>query len=235
MINPVELLRLNHYELERITPELITRAQAQLLAQAGAEGVDFKGQRLSAEEVAALAQTIQEPEALAFYYRLSQYPQLSGWLAGESQAVPEAAALRDSGFRKRLAPLLAPVFSQQVQQALASGKGEALQALGQQLAISGDADFHSRVFQDAAELLARKQDDLQRLAQTLGSHPAEEALQPLRGLRLLREAYPTGVLNALPVFFRPAREALALEMSHIARAIQGTDSALALGVARYVW
>ena len=233
MINPLELLRLNYHELERITPELIERAQAQLLEEAGGEGIDFKGQRLSAAEVAALAQGLQAPAELAFYYRLSQYPQLSSWLAGDSGAVPEPAALRDSSFRERLAPLLAPAFAQQVQQALAEGKGEGLQTLGQQLASSGDADFQSWVFQDAADLLTSKREDLQILAQTLGDHPTEEALQPLRGLRLLREACPAGVLNALPDFFQPARETLALEMSHIAVAILDSDSALALGVARY--
>ncbi|MCB0569024.1 MAG: hypothetical protein KDC66_04640 [Phaeodactylibacter sp.] len=232
MINPVVLLQLNYYELERITPETITQAAARLFEAAGPEGAMYQGRAVGQEEARAAIALLQEPGQLAFYFELCKYPGLSRFLEGGAAEAIEKEALQAEILADRVAPIAEPLYNQQFEAALDGGKTGALEALGQVLS-GGGAGFQKIVFQGAASLIERKAGELKSLAEGLEGPNAETLAQPLRGLQQFRKDYPVQVFNALPTYFDEQREAMARSMGRMVRALVEKDNGLALAIARY--
>lgn len=232
MINPIELLQLNYYEPERITPQAIAQASSQIIDSAGPEGVPYQGRFLSREEARGAVAALAEPGQIAFFYELCRFPGLSRFLGGEESALIEAEALRNEVLAGRAASVAGPLFSRSFQAALDSGKPEGLEALGRQLE-QGSASFRQAVFQSAAALAGRKRGELEALAAQLEAEPSEALLRPLRGLQQFRKDYPAAVFNALPPYFEEEREQLVRAMGRLVRALSSKDTGLALAVSRY--
>ena len=232
MVNPVELLKLNYYELEHLSPEIIEQAKTRLLSEAGPEGIAFKQLLLRAGEVEDLAKSLDAPGQLAFFYQLSQYPGLSRLLEGDTSATIEAGALGKAGFTENLTPLLMPFFGEVLARALETGSTKELQQLGQELA-QGDTNFQAGAFKAGMAIVEEKKMELESLAQSLQTSFSEATIKPLRGLQQMRASYPVAVFNTLPDYFSHAREGLARAMGKLVHAIWEKDPPLALAIARY--
>lgn len=232
MINPIELLQLNYYELARIDAEAIAQASSRLLDTAAAEGISYQGRFLSPAEARAAIATLEEPGQLAFFYELCKYPALSRFLSGDISAPIEDEALKADALSEKVAAVAAPLFQEQLQVALESGNVQTLEALGGHFG-KGSPAFQQVVFQSGLGLMERKRAELEALAQRLEVEATEDQLRPLRGLQQFRQSYPSKVFNALPAYFDEEREALARAMGRMVRALSEKDTGLALAIARY--
>ena len=232
-INPIELLRLQNSDPDKINEEAISQALRRLRSDDEEKPVAYRGQTLSEEQLKAVIRQLDDPALVRYYHRLCQYPELNNLLAGDCFARIEEKGLQDERVAGRAAEQLQQAYGKYLEQAIEKGRGAEFAAFVEQVE-KGNEIFQDTVFQGKnSELLEGRLSVLRQLAERLEQHPVAEGKASLGEPGFLREQIPVDVLNALPVRFATIRDTFAETLVRIVEALREQDTALALGVARY--
>jgi hypothetical protein len=231
-INPIELLQLHHYDLDRLSPEVIESAAASLAANIRQEKVMINDVLVDEGRIQQALGQLKDPDERAFYYHLAKYPGLTAFLYGDSQAMIEEDALRlhASQLMDKSAAMLETRAEAQVRAAFQDREFEALAHFQQQIG-KGSRAFQEKVYRSSLPLLAQRRDTVQRFSNALEA--GENISGQLKGLQLFREHIPVDTLNVLPAPFAEIRDDIRKQLGRMVNLLSKSDTALALAIARY--
>ena len=232
-INPIELLRLQNSDPDKINEEAITQALRRLRSDDEKKPVTYRGQTLSEEQLETAIRQLNDPALIRYYHRLCQYPELNNLVVGDCFARVEEKALQDELVTGLAAGQLQQAYGKYLKQAIEQGRTAEFAAFVEQVEKGNEA-FQDTVFQSkSSELLEGRLSTIRQLAEQLEQHPAAGGKDSLGKPGFLREQIPVDALNALPVRFAGIRDAFAETLTRIVEALRERDAALALGVARH--
>ncbi|MCB0593884.1 MAG: hypothetical protein H6557_26865 [Lewinellaceae bacterium] len=232
-INPVELLRLENHDPEKISEEMIAQALRRLRGDDGKAPVVYRKRPLSEEQLSEAIRELDDPARVRYYHRLLKYPELNNLLAGDPFARIEEEALQDELVAGPAAQQLQPACDEYLKQALENDRASALAAFAEQMEKGGDA-FQDVVFGGKGpEYLKERLATVEQLAEKLEQGAVEESRAALGQLSFLREQVSVDALNALPKRFADTRDAFAGILIRMVDSLKVEDPSLALGVARH--
>ena len=231
-INPIELLQLNYYDLDRLSPEAIDRAAASLRDKLRHETITINEASIDEDSIQQALSQLKSPDDLSFYYHLSKYPGLTVFLYDSDGGEIEEDALRlhADHLAGRSAAMLEGRALKFVTAAFQDGELKALTHFHQQIGKGGKA-FQEKVYQSSLPLLEQRSGTVQSLSNAMEA--GENIASQLKGLQLFREHIPVDVLNALPTPFADARNRIRKQLGRMVHMLSESDTTLALAIARY--
>lgn len=232
-INPVELLRLENQDPEKIDEPAIVQAWRRLVGEEEGKPVAYRRQTLAKEQAMEAIRELDDPARIQYYHRLCQYPELNNFLAGDCFARIEEEALKNEFVAGPAARQLQQAYDEHLKEALETDRASAFAAFAEQIE-KGDEGFQNVVFRGKSkEYLQERLSAVQQLAEKLEQGAVEESRVSLGQLSFLREQVSVDALNALPARFAGIRDAFAETLIRMVEALRVENPTLALGVARH--
>lgn len=232
-INPIELLRLEKQDPEKINEEAIIQAWRRLQDEEEEKPISYRGKNLAQEQAMEAVRELDDPARARYYHRLCSYPEMNSFLSGDCFARVEEEALQDELITGPAAAQLQPAYDECLQLALSAGKASEYAAFVSQIE-KGSVAFQDAVYQGKSmEFLEERLSAVRKLADRLEQGDKEEARATLGQSGFLREQVPVDILNALPSRFAGTREAFSETLVGMVEALEEQDPNLALAVARH--
>lgn len=232
-INPIELLRLEKEDPEKINEQIIIEAWQRLQGEDEEKPITYRGHTVAKEQAMEAVRELDNPDRILYFHRLCSYPELNSFLGGDCFARVEEEALQDELVIGPAALQLQSAHDENLQLALEVGRASEYAAFVSQIEkgieVFQDAIYHEKSMAPLAERLA----NVRRLAENLEQGGATEASAVLGQLSFLREQVPVDILNALPSRFSATREAFAETLVRMVEALEEPAPNLALAVARH--
>ena len=231
-INPIELLQLNYYDLDKLSQDAINSAAASLRDKLQHETVKINDVSIDENSIQLAVDQLKKSDDLHFYYHLAKYPGLTAFLYGNDQAEIEVDALRlhADQLAGRASAMVESRALTLVTSAFQDADFKALTRFHQQIG-KGNKAFQEEVYHSSLPLLEERRDTVQGVLNAMEA--GENISSQLKGLQLFRTHIPVDVLNALPTPFDEIKNGIRKQLGRMVHALSDSDPALALAIARY--